>query len=176
MLEVNVTDLYEIDIMRKIAQMLNELEPGQQARVVRWICDKYGNHDRLSPSTRKESVDSAADSEDLRAKKQIKKTQYPQNFPDYYQLVHPETDAERALISAYWLQIIQGKESVRALDVNNLLKELGHQVNNITRAFDHLQTKSPQLIIQVRKKGKSQQSRKRYRVTAAGRQFIEEQL
>ncbi|MBD3276355.1 MAG: hypothetical protein GF372_13645 [Candidatus Marinimicrobia bacterium] len=166
----------EIEVMRDINRLLNNLESSQRSRIVRWLYDKYvvENESASLPSKADDNAQSMSGETQL----DLQKGQEPKhrNFADFFAAVNPQTDSERALISSYWLQVKEGKEHVRAYDVNALLKDLGHPINNITRAFDHLQSKSPQLIMQVRKKGRSQQARKRYRVTQAGIDKITEML
>lgn len=166
----------EIDVMREISRMLEVLEFQQRARVVRWLYDKYVvENESVSVQLK---TDDKAQPVAGETQLDVQASQQPQlrNFADFFAAVSPQTDSERALISCYWLQVKQDKENVRAYAVNALLKDLGHPINNITRAFDHLQSKSPQLIMQVRKKGRSQQARKRYRVTQAGIDSITKKL
>ena len=169
-------EIDEIDVMREISRLLNSLESHQRSRVVRWVCDKYAGENVTEPDQSKNEEKAQPISQETKLNEQESQQSQLQNFADYFAAVNPQTDSERALISSYWLQIKEGRESVRAYDVNALLKDLGHPVNNITRAFDHLQSRSPQLIIQVRKKGRSQQARKKYRVTQAGIDTITEKL
>jgi len=72
------------------------------------------------------------------------------------------------LVVAYWKQAIEGAESFEAFPVSKELKHMGHGVANITRALDVLIKSSPKLVLQVAKSGKSQQARKRYKVTREG--------
>ena len=81
---------------------------------------------------------------------------------------NPESGTDKALMVAYWFQVLNGQADVDSFDVNKELKHLGHGALNITRAFDHLMEAKPQLVIQKRKSGKAKQARKKYRVTAEG--------
>ena len=56
--------------------------------------------------------------------------------------------------------------------VVGLLKNLGHGVGNITRAFDTLRASKPALTVQTRKEGSSKQARKKFRVTTEGHRRI----
>jgi hypothetical protein len=92
---------------------------------------------------------------------------YP-TFADLFSAASPKTNAEKALVGGYWLQVCQGAESFVSMSINNELKNLGEGVDNITSAFDGLKDVKPQLALQVRKEGKSQQARKLYKLTVAG--------
>ncbi len=73
-----------------------------------------------------------------------------------------------ALVAGYWLQNIQGQSDIDTQSANSLLKDLGRQLGNITRAFDALQTTEPRLVNQTKKIGSTRQGRKRFRLTDAG--------
>ncbi len=161
----------EISTLRRIDELLADLPGGAQARIVRWLSDKYLLNEAAGGIRAPETIDVRKNhsGDPTRPGKE-------ESFPQFYSAINPQTDADRALVTSYWLQKRENMESFRAYEVNNLLKDLGHQINNITRAFDHLQSKSPPLIIQIKKSGVSQQARKRYQITGAGVQVIETQL
>jgi hypothetical protein len=78
------------------------------------------------------------------------------------------TDFDRVLVAAYWLQGCAKQASWGGLQVNNLLKDLGHGVRNVTTALNSAQKHKPALVRQMSKSGKSQQARKTYKLTTAG--------
>ena len=57
--------------------------------------------------------------------------------------------------------------------MNALLKNHGHPVSNITRAFDLLRESKPAYAAQLEKNGKSQQARKKMKLTTAGIRKVE---
>ena len=63
-----------------------------------------------------------------------------------------------------------------AINVNGHLKDLGHTVSNITRAFDSLINRSPRLARQIAKSGSAKQARKRYKVTREGIKRVKSML
>ena len=86
----------------------------------------------------------------------------------------PFHDSQRAAYSDPW-----ERARLRALmpDVTSKqLKDLGHSVSNITRAFDSMMSQRPRLVIQVRKSGKTKQARKRYRVSREGIKRVQSML
>lgn len=79
---------------------------------------------------------------------------------------------ERILVVASWLEGSTGGTDWTAQALNDELKQLGEGVPNITDALSTLIAKKPALIRQTRKTGRTQQARKRYTLTAAGRAVI----
>jgi DNA-binding MarR family transcriptional regulator len=84
----------------------------------------------------------------------------------------PSNRQERILTVAYWLQVEQGHAEWTSQAVNDLLKDLGEGVPNITDALASLVARRPSLVRQMRKSGRTQQARKRYSLTEAGRQTV----
>lgn len=95
---------------------------------------------------------------------------------DFFDAVDPATEAERVLVGAYWVQVVEGAEEFESAQVNKHLKNLGHPVSNITRALDSMMTQSPRLVLQTQKSGTSKQARKRYKVTRAGTKKIQSMI
>lgn len=95
---------------------------------------------------------------------------------DLFSAARPKTNAAKALVGGYWLQVCQGSETFTSFSVNNELKNLGEVVGNITSAFDSLKDGKPQLAMQVRKEGRSQQARKKYKLTVAGIAHVERMI
>ena len=94
-------------------------------------------------------------------------------FAELYDAAQPTSDAEKALVAGYWLQVCQSAESFDGFSVNKELKHLGHGVSNITVSVDKLKSQKPALAIQLRKSGKTRQARKTYKVTNAGIKSVE---
>jgi hypothetical protein len=88
----------------------------------------------------------------------------------------PDTQAEWALLGAYYFQIVQGHQSVTAFQVNKELKQHGTNVANITVCFDENINQTPALMRQTGKSGKSQQAKKTYIVTTNGVNFVKAKL
>jgi hypothetical protein len=95
------------------------------------------------------------------------------SLPDLYSKISPASDPHRALVVAYWFQVMQGEQDLDGFSINKELKHLGHAVGNITTALTSLIERKPQLVIQTRKSGNSKQARKLYRLTDAGIRAVE---
>ena len=89
---------------------------------------------------------------------------------------HARTDAQRALVIAYWFQVGESRPDLDAMTLNRELKNLGHGVSNITGVLTRMMESRPQLVLQLKKSGSSRQARKKYKLTAAGRQRVESLL
>jgi hypothetical protein len=93
------------------------------------------------------------------------------NFPgfvDMFDKANPTSNVDKALVAAYWLQGSQSQASWGGQQVNNLLKDLGHGLGNVTHALTSAQERKPAFVRQVSKAGKAQQARKTYKLTTAG--------
>lgn len=88
----------------------------------------------------------------------------------------PQGHKARVLVTAYWLQIIEGEENFVSYSVNKALKDLGHGVSNITGELDALRQEKPALVLQLKKAGKTRQARKTYKITSAGIAAVEEMI
>ena len=100
--------------------------------------------------------------------------QSARDLAELFSMASPSTEADKALVAAYWFQVHEGETDLDAFRVNTALRNLGHGVSNITRAFDSLISQRPQLAIQTRKSGSSRQGRKKYRLTAEGIRAVEQ--
>ena len=88
----------------------------------------------------------------------------------------PATNAEKALVAAYWLQKCQGQDTFTSHAAQKVLDHVGGRIANITDAIDDLKDQKPQLVIQLRKSGRSRQARKTYRITAPGISRVREMI
>ena len=160
----------ELDAMMTVNVALARLDGAAAARVLRWAFDRYGAA-TSTPTPQRPLETHLATSEHAR------QTQHPtDSIADFYAAAAPSSESEKALVIAYWLQEVDGKRELDAMEVNTRLKHLGHRVANITRALNDLITARPQLVIQTRKGGATRQARKAYRVTSEGLRRVGELL
>lgn len=97
-------------------------------------------------------------------------------FGEFFDAADPQTEAERVLVGAYWVQVVEGAEDFESMQVTKHLKNLGHPVSNITRAIDSMMSQNPRMVIQTQKSGSSKQARKRYKVTREGTKRVRAML
>lgn len=155
----------ELVAMTQIGDALSELDDNAKVRVLSWAISRYGS-DRMGE--RENSIRNAT----LGATEESKYA----DVANLFFTAAPETEAEKVLTVGYWLQVINGAESLDAQQVNGQLKHMGHGASNITRAFENLIDRKPQFAIQTHKSGSGKQARKKYRLTTAGIKRMEEML
>lgn len=155
----------EITAMKVVAEALSKLDADATARVLQWAGGRFG----VAVTTKGAGVRRGMeDGKEGRADAAQFST-----FADLYAATGPKTDADRALVAGYWFQFCQGEEDFPSQTLNSSLKNLGHGISNITQALETLKAQSPALVMQVRKSGTSQQARKKYKLTAAGKKAVE---
>ncbi|MCB9848615.1 MAG: hypothetical protein H6814_09400 [Phycisphaeraceae bacterium] len=154
----------EIKAMATIAKELDQLEEEQRVNVLLYINTRYsgsaGNTTR--PPARGAAPMSPPEEFD--------------NIGEFFDAANPTTDSDRAVVVGYWLQVIEGEEDFESAAVNKHLKNLGHAVSNVTRAFGNAMNKSPRLVIQTSKSGSSKQARKKYKITREGIKRVKKML
>ncbi|WP_322964765.1 hypothetical protein [Sphingomonas fuzhouensis] len=94
-------------------------------------------------------------------------------FAELCDAAQPKTQADKALVGGYWLQVCQGGESFDGFAINKELKNLGEGIANITSALETLKAQKPALALQLKKSGKARQARKTFKVTVAGIKAVE---
>ena len=148
----------EIDAMQKIMEALDGLEQSAINRVIKWAADRY-NIPNIDKGKKEEPSSTNLD--------------IPTDLSELFSNFQPDREADKVLVACYWEQYLQGKDTVDAQDINGDLKNLGHGVKNITRAFSTLMGQKPALVAQVRKGGSTKQARKKYKMTQAGKNAVE---
>jgi hypothetical protein len=173
----------ELEAMAGIAKSLADLDQETIARIMRWVSDRYKvvlpDRAGVAVPARPESAGAALASSVATTGNGSGKGLVLDQFTDVASFVHaakPQTTADRALVVAYWFQQKEKQDDFGAQEINTALKHLGHGLDNITEVFNQLMRREPQLVIQTQKSGTSRQARKRYKVTVAGIQHIEEML
>jgi hypothetical protein len=152
----------EIVAMMRVLEEVSKLDTEQTVRVLRWVADRCGVAGMAALSIG--PADRAGQTEGVGTTPSNEFT----DLADFFYAANPQTDSERALVVAYWLQVAEGESGLDAQRMNTQLKQLGHGITNITTALTDLINKKPRLVIQTHKSGSTQQARKRYRVTAEG--------
>src|SRR5262249_34935494 len=134
------------------------------SRVLQWAAGSFGASVALAAA---KSTRTKGDGDDNTGGQEF------DSLAELYAAAQPKTDSDRALVAGYWFQFKEGQEEFAAQTLNTALKNLGHGVSNITNALEALKAQSPALVMQLRKSGSSQQARKKYKLTAAGKKAVE---
>lgn len=152
----------EVRAMAEINAILSRLDLDAAERVVRWAASRYRSGAIADPTTISgiaHGIEGARE-----------------DFPSLFEAADPQTESKKALVAGFWFQVVRGQTDFEGLQVNTELKNLGHGLSNVTRAFSALMSERPQLAIQIRKSGKSKQARKKYRLSAEGVRAVEAYL
>lgn len=162
------SQMAEIDAMTEVARALQPLEAESRRRVLQWAADSFGA--TVAAVSSAQRVAGYRDHESEALGDQAEK------FTDLaalYAATAPKSDPEKALVVGYWFQKIGNDADFDSGSVNRELNHLGYRIGNITSALGSLIARKPQLVIQTRKSGSTQQARKRYRLTNEGIKQVE---
>lgn len=166
----------ELGAMVQIEAALKDLQDDERDRVMHWALSRFRIQTKAS-STGGERTDIGAGVTGTPASgAQRNGSAEYEDLATFYDAASPSSDAEKALVGAYWIQVREGAADVDAQSVNTQLKHLGHGISNVTRAFEGLKAQKPALVVQLRKDGSTQQARKRFKVTAEGKKAVERML
>jgi hypothetical protein len=172
----------EIEAMGQLVAALERLEGDHemQRRVLRWAAARYDVTLSVpaSPGPVQPDQNARVPDQQMSHATEARPTAEPvfEDFVDLFDAVDPRTDVDKALTGAYWLQVVTRHPSWQSLRVNNLLKETGHGVGNVTSALRSAQERKPALVRQVRKSGKAAQSWKTYKLTTSGVSHMRQKL
>lgn len=160
--------------MKAVAEALSVLDAEATSRVLRWAAERFGNI-QLPAAANAGSVDVEVENNNGVPPPNGAKPEY-ESLAELHAALSPDTDAERALIAAYWFQCIEGMPEFGAQTINTALRDLGRRISNITTAFSSLMGQKPQLVVQLKKSGGAKQARKTYKLTTAGRTKVEDMI
>jgi hypothetical protein len=158
----------EVKAMGTVAEALKGLDSDAIGRVLQWAAGSYGaplstgKAPKMPFAGKRQEEDAADSGADEFA-----------SLADLFAAAQPKVDSDRALVAGYWYQFKEGQNDFASQTINTALKNLGHGVSNITKALETLKAQSPGLVMQVRKSGSSQQARKHYKLTTAGKKAVE---
>jgi hypothetical protein len=164
----------ELTAMTEVAKALQSLDSESVRRVLQWAADRFGV---TGTSTTRQTTTAERKEPMLNSKPRAQSDPVPhKDIADLYAAAEPKGAAEKALVAAYWVQQIKGSGDFDAATINKELKHLGHGVGNITAALASLIARKPNLVIQTRKAGTSQQARKRYKLTTEGIKYVDNMI
>jgi hypothetical protein len=163
----------ELELMQAIYNGLKCQPAEVRQRVLTWVLDRLDGAP-LSLGKHHSGAQHAVQHE--ATKRVTRQNDTYETFADLYDAAQPTTGADMALVGGFWFQVCQDAEDFVAAEVNKELKNAGAKVANITVAFNGLIKSSPRLVLQVKKSGKAQQARKRYKLTLAGIKTVENMI
>ena len=158
----------EFEAFQQVHDALSGLDADAQSRVISSVSTLLGIG---LPSVSVANQNSPTVEREGPASDEEKSTSLSADFSEFaelYAATDPHSNADKALLAGYWRQVCQGEENFSGQSVNTELNHLGHKIANVTNALSQLNDAKPQLVLQLRKSGKSQQARKTYKLSAAG--------
>ncbi|UNK71730.1 hypothetical protein [Microbacterium sp. H1-D42] len=175
----------EIEAMGKVSKAIGGLEEEVRSRVIRWAAERYGV--ALGAAPRKQAAGGGVgvgeglnggglDDEEALDEPSVSEDHTWNHFAELYHASGASTHPEGMLVAAYWVQALQKHESFGSFELNQLLKDLGHGVTGTSKVMTSLIAKKPALILQLKKSGKTQQARKTYKLTDAGKKAVEQMI
>lgn len=169
----------EIGALSAVADALGNLDQDARTRVIEWTVRRFdltlgsgpsgGGEKRLDGGGGSPATGGAVDSEGLNV------AGYD-SLAELFDAAQPKTEADRALVGAYWITSSSGQQDFQAQPLNTQLKDLGYALGNVTDALSTLKDRKPALVLQMKKDGTSRQARKTYRLTMAGKKQVRTML
>lgn len=166
----------EFEAFQRIHDALVDLDEDAQARVISSVSTLLGIGAPIVTPAKPGTPPASENETEFDAPDDGPNDQTFTEFAELYAATDPHSGADKALVAGYWLQVCQGAENFPGQSVNNELNHLGHKVGNITNAISALTGSKPQLVLQLRKSGKTQQARKTYKLSAEGIKKVKEMI
>jgi hypothetical protein len=164
----------EITAMGTVADALADLDDAARARVLKWAAARYEVKIKLAePAARPEDADDGAGGGDGSADDSDAEFEH---FAECFDAASPTSNEDKALVAAYWIQVLEGNDQWSSSALNSQLKNLGHSIPNITMALGGNMKKQPKRVIQLKKSGSSRQARKTYKLTTEGIKVVKGML
>jgi len=166
----------EIVAMAAISGALKELDDDAKARVLSWAAARFNitgiksrsDEARNDPGN---TIDSRGSGSDASGQQQTYSS-----IDELFESGVARSNMQKALLAAYWFQVIEGSAGFQSYTLNTALKNLGIGISNITDALASAEGQKPVLVMQTSKTGKSRQARKTYKLTTAGVKHVEAML
>ena len=172
----------EIEAMSAVASALADLEGEAQGRVLRWAVERYSVTMPISSRRAGGAGGGEAGSSDYEGAADVTEKEIAEEAPAYehfaelFSAASPKSNADKALVAAYWIQVHEGHVTWASRRLNAELKNLGHSIPNITDALSSNMRRKPQRVIQLKKSGNSRQATKTYKVTHEGLVYVQGML
>ena len=130
----------ELAAMVQIEQAFSGLDEAERDRVLVWAGSRFSGgriHVPHNLGTANEKASSAphASSDAQSATSLGSKLDAIESLAEFYDQASPATDADKALVVGYWLQMKAGASELESQKINFELKHLGHGIGNVTRAL-----------------------------------------
>jgi hypothetical protein len=170
----------EIEAMSAVTTALADLDEDAQGRVLRWAAERYGVTTpmavRVSDGRDGAGIGDSPRTADVTEEEIAEESPTFRHFAELFAKAQPKSDADKALVAAYWMQVQEGQSQWQSRRLSTELKHLGHSVKNVTTALTSNINKKPQRVIQLKKSGSAKQANKTYKVTNEGIVYVQGML
>jgi hypothetical protein len=166
----------EFKAFQQVHNALVELDEDAQARVLSSVSTLLGISAPVSAAAKPSATLAVEDDVELDTGGNVHAPQNFTEFAELYAATDPHSNSDKALVAGYWIQVCQGADNFSGQAINNELNHLGHKISNITNALSSLNEAKPQLVLQLRKSGKTQQARKTYKLSGEGIKRVKDMI
>jgi hypothetical protein len=163
----------EFSAMQTLYAALEPLDDDARSRVVNYIVARLEISSLVALKLPNGNSPPSTSEDEVNIAEEEKGARKYSSLAELFDAAQPKSNADKALIAGYWLQVCQSAETFDAQSANKELKHLGEGLANITNAMESLKIQKPALALQLKKSGKSQQARKVYKITVAGIKAVE---
>jgi hypothetical protein len=173
MTDMKIKPDVELSAIQAVYAALEPLEEDAQKRVLNYIASRLKASFQNAATPQLDGTVLPGGNEEAAIRDEQKIASKFGTFAELYNAAAPKTNADKALVAGYWLQVCRAGETFDGGSANKELKNLGHGLANITNAIDSLKGQKPAFALQLKKSGKSQQARKVYKITVEGIKGVE---
>lgn len=166
----------EFEAFQQVHNALVDLDEDMRARVISSVSTLLGIGAPAVAPAKLGAPPAGEDDTDFDAADTELTEQTFTEFAELHAAADPHSNADKALVAGYWLQVCQGADNFTGHAVNAELNHLGHRLVNVTNALSALIGAKPQLVLQTRKSGKTQQARKTYKLSAEGIKRVKDMI
>ncbi|MBL7664536.1 MAG: hypothetical protein JNM93_05340 [Bacteriovoracaceae bacterium] len=168
----------ELEAMSVIGGALVDLNSVELERVLNWVMSRFAGNVNLNNKVHEEDdngVDYDINKFSSKKPPQTKIESF-ETAAEFFGQAKPKTHQEKILAIAAYKQVVGKLNQFDSASINKELQNFGHKVSEISKEFNKLIVKEPQLVVQLKKTGKAKQARKVYKVTIAGINYVESML
>ena len=143
----------EIQAIVAVNTALKGLTEEERFRVIQWLANKYVTNQTPVQLTPRPVAGNAILPDAVEDGDEADKSEEQafETFADMLDVSGADKPADRALVAAYWIQVVLGEASWKTSQLNAILKETGHFIERMDSASKSLLESKPAKAIQVAK-------------------------
>lgn len=170
--------LNELKVLNEVADILRDLNKGEQRRTLEWLLDYFDVYDEglLENAYVLTEEDDVVDFSDEDYEPEAEEAPVDSDFETLFAKVAPKTAIQKIVTAAWWLETKEGKDSWKSFEVNKLLKSIDIKVSSVSGTLAIEGKKEDSKIVVLEKSGDSMQARKTFRLSDAGFKFVEDRM